>query len=136
MKMILKLCFNGRSDEAIHFYEKVFGCKVRSLIHYSDAVAYGWEEPCPEKDKSVYHSEVMFDDLEVRFADGEGEEVELTKKSEHLIGFDTAEEVEKAFQLLSEGGEVVEPLTRPPYMVIIGKVRDKFGLLWTLMCDF
>jgi PhnB protein len=62
--------------------------------------------------------------------------VELTKKVIHIIGFDTAEEVENAFSVLSVGGEVIKPLERPPYMVIIGTVKDRFGVHWELMCDY
>ena len=46
------------------------------------------------------------------------------------------EEVKKAFEVLSRDGEVIQPLECPPYMVIIGSVRDCFGIQWTLMCDF
>lgn len=136
MKFIQKFNMAGCSDAAIRLYQEVFGCRVKSLLHYRDAVAQGWEPPCPEKDDTVYHSEIYFGDAEIRFADTTAEEAELTRQTEHLIGMDTAEEVERAFRLLAEGGEVVQPLERPPYMVIIGKVRDRFGLLWTLMCDF
>jgi PhnB protein len=136
MKLIQKLNFEGRSGEAIRLYQEVFGCRVKSLIRYRDAVANGWEQPCPEKDDTVYHSEIYFGDFEVRFADTGAEDAELTRRVEQLVGFDTAEEVERAFALLSDGGEILMPLNRPPYMVIIGKVRDKFGIMWTLMCDF
>lgn len=137
MKFIQKLCFDKGSEDAIHFYQKVFGCRIQSLIYYKDAVANGWASPCPEIDNTVYHSEIFFGDMEVRFSDlSSQDDVELTRKTEHLIGMDTAEEVEKTFALLAEGGEVVSPLERPPYMIIIGSVRDKYGILWTLMCDF
>lgn len=79
----------------------------------------------------------MFGEQEVRMTDMSGEaEVELTKKVVHIVGFDTAEEVEHAFSVLSDGGEVIKPLKRPPYMVIIGTVKDRFGIQWRLMCDF
>lgn len=137
MIMIQKLCFDGCSDLAINLYKKAFDCTIRSLLHYKDAVQNGWETPCPEKDDKVYHSEVMFGPQEVRFSDlSSTEEIELTKRMEHLIGFDTEEEVEKAFSILAENGEIIEPLNHPPYMVVIGTVKDQFGLVWTLMCDY
>jgi PhnB protein len=79
----------------------------------------------------------MFGEQEVRMNDLSDEaEVKLTKEVIHIIGFDTVEEVEKAFSVLSDGGEVIRPLERPPYMVIIGTVKDRFGVKWELMCDF
>jgi PhnB protein len=76
----------------------------------------------------------MFGEQEVRMNDLSDEaEVELTRKVIHIIGFDTAEEVEKAFSVLSDGGEVIRPLERPPYMLLIGTVKDRFGVKWELM---
>ena len=137
MKFIQKLCFSGEAEEALEKYKKAFGCTIRNLLHYSDAVINGWERPDEEKESLVYHSEIMFGDQEVRMNDLSDEaEVELTRKVIHIIRFDTAEEVEKAFSVLSDGGEVIRPLERPPYMVIIGTVKDRFGVKWELMCDF
>ena len=137
MKFIQKLCFSGEAKEALEEYKRAFGCTVRSLLYYSDAVKNGWKQPDAEKEALIYHSEIMFGEQEVRINDlSDEEEVNLTKKVIHIIGFDTAEEVEKAFSVLSEGGEVIKPLERPPYMVIIGTVKDRFGVQWELMCDF
>ncbi len=136
MRFIHKMCMSGCSDAAISLYRQVFGCEVKSVIHYRDAVANGWEPPCPEKDDTVYHSELLLGDTELRIVDDSDEMADITRRVEHPVGMDTAEEVERAFALLAEGGEIVQPLERPPYMVIIGQVRDRFGILWTLMCDF
>ncbi len=137
MKFIQKLCFSGETEEALKEYKRAFGCTVKSLLHYSDAVKNGWEKPDAAKEALVYHSEIMFGEQEVRMGDmSDLAEVKLTKEVIHIIGFDTAEEVEKAFYVLSERGEVIKPLERPPYMVIIGTVKDRFGVKWELMCDF
>ncbi len=137
MKLIQQLCFSGQTEEALVEYKQAFGCTVRSLIYYSDAVKNGWEQPDETKESLVYHSEIMFGDQEVRMTDLSDEDnVNLTKKVNHIIGFDTEEEVERAFSVLSVGGEVIKPLERPPYMVIIGTVKDRFGVQWELMCDF
>ncbi|WP_277407621.1 hypothetical protein [Lacrimispora xylanisolvens] len=105
MKFIQKLCFSGEAEEALEKYKKAFGCTIRNLLHYSDAVINGWERPDEEKESLVYHSEIMFGDQEVRMNDLSDEaEVELTRKVIHIIGFDTAEEVENAFSVLSDGG--------------------------------
>lgn len=136
MKIIPMIYFNGQCDEAIELYKKAFNCKVKTLLHYSDAVNFGWEQPKPELDGRVYHSEIMFGDQEVRFCDNSIENAELSQKTVHVVGFDTAEEVETAFEILRDGGEVIKPLSRPPYLVITGTVRDKFGIQWQLLCDY
>ncbi|WP_167956538.1 VOC family protein [Anaerosporobacter faecicola] len=137
MKFIQVLCFSGETEEALELYKSAFGCTVRSLLHYADAVKNGWEKPDETKNNLVYHSEIMFGEQEVRMNDWSDEEqVRLTKEVMYRVGFDTEEEVIKAFHILSEGGEVIKPLEKPPYMVIIGAVKDRFGIQWELMCDF
>lgn len=137
MKFIQSLSFNGNTVEAVEMYKCAFGCTVRSLIKYSEAVEKGWEKPDPQRNNYVYHSEIMFDEQEVRMSDTDDvESLELVRKIDHPIGFRTEEEVKKAFEVLSDGGEILMPLEKPPYMVIIGTVRDRFGIKWTLMCDF
>lgn len=128
--------FNGQCEEAIELYKKAFNCRVKCLLHYSDAVNNGWEQPNPELDKMVYHSEAFFGEHEVRFCDCSKEEAELSQKMIYVVGFDTAEEVEATFVTLSEDGEVIQPLSSPPYLVVIGTVKDKFGIQWQLVCDY
>ena len=137
MKFIQKLCYAGNTMEAIEKYKQAFGCTVKSLILYSEAVKNGWAKPNPQRNSKVYHSEIMFGEQEVRMSDSEDTSMlDLIRKLDYAVGFDTEAEVRKAFEVLSEGGEVIQPLETPPYMVIIGTVQDCFGIQWTLMCDF
>lgn len=136
MKIIPLIHFNGQCDEAIQLYKKAFGCTVKSLIHYSDAVNHGWEKQDTLAENRVYHSEILFGNQEVRLSDNSEEEAELSRQVVHLISFDTAEEVEEAFAVLREDGEILQPLEKPPYAVIIGTVKDRFGIQWNLVCDF
>lgn len=137
MKIITQLCFEGQADEAIELYKEAFGFTVKSLIHYEDAVKFGWEEPNDLKCKQVYHSELVRDETELRVTDLAGkEQAELTRRIQVNVQFETEEEVEKAFQILTKDGEIVRNLVKPPYMVMIGEAKDKFGVHWVLMCDF
>lgn len=137
MKLVQNLYYADDAIKAIEKYKQAFGCTVRSLILCSDAVKNGWCEPNPARNELVYHSEIMFGEQEVRMADTDDTSMlELIRKVEYSVKFQTEEEVRKAFEVLSEDGEVIQPLEAPPYMVIIGTVKDRFGIKWTLMCDF
>ncbi len=137
MKVIVQLCFPGTADDALELYKKAFGCEVQSMVHYRDAVAYGWEEQDDEKSDKVYHSEIIFGKSEIRLTDlGNPEQVESSQKLIVNLGMDSEKDVRKAFAVLAEEGTVIRELVCPPYMVIIGEVKDKFGIDWCLMCDF
>nr|WP_288824788.1 hypothetical protein [uncultured Clostridium sp.] len=57
MKFIQKLCFSGETEEVLEEHKKAFGCTIRNLLHYSDAVKNGWEWKDEAKESLVYHSE-------------------------------------------------------------------------------
>ena len=137
MKFIQKLYFEDTTLQAIELYKEAFGCTEKSVIMYEEALEKGWADLDPKRNGTVYHSEIMFGDQEVRMADTRDTDfLQLIRKLDYAVGFRTADEVKKVFEVLSRDGEVVQPLECPPYMVIIGSVRDCFGIQWTLMCDF
>ena len=74
--------------------------------------------------------------FEVKSSGTGKEQAELTRRIQVNVQFKTEEEVEKAFQILTKDGEIVRNLVKPPYMVMIGEARDKFGVHWVLMCNF
>ncbi len=137
MKIFHQLAFDGTASKALRLYQKAFGCTVKTMVLYRDAVEQGWEKPNENLNDRIYHSEIMFGDYELRMTDFDNaENTALTQKITINVGFDSEEEVRKTFSILSEEGTVIRELTYPPYMVIIGKVRDKFGISWNLMCDY
>ena len=137
MKIITQLCFDGHGDEAVELYQEAFGMDVKTLMHYKDAVEFGWEKPDDRLDKLVYHSELVRGGVELRVTDlGSAEQTELTGRFSFNVQFETEEEVVNAFTVLAKDGKIVRALEKPPFLVIIGEVEDKFGVHWVLMCDF
>ena len=137
MKIITQLCFEGQGDEAIELYKEAFGFTVKSLFHYGDAVKLGWEKPNDSFNGLVYHSELVRDGTELRVTDLAGAgQAELTRRISVNVQFETEEEVINAFHTLAKDGEIIRDLEKPPYMVIMGEVKDRFGVHWALMCDF
>lgn len=70
MTIIPTIHFNRQCNEAIKLYQQAFDCKIQSIMYYKDAVAHGWESANPAKDKSVYHSELLFGDQLIRMSAG------------------------------------------------------------------
>lgn len=48
------------------------------------------------------------------------------------LNFDTEEEIDRCFAMLSEGGEIIEPLKENFWDTLFGVVQDKFGKVWML----
>ena len=137
MKFILGLYFDGQAKEALALYERAFGCRVETCLYYKDAVRLGWAAPDEGKGDLIFHSEVRFGQQEVRLGDLGGEErIRMTRETRYTVSLDSEEDVIRAFDALAEGGVVIRPLERPPFLVIIGGVRDRFGVNWELLCDY
>jgi PhnB protein len=51
------------------------------------------------------------------------------------VTFDTVEEVKRAFDILKEGGEIIEAPHSPDFATCMSDVKDKFGFKWFLMVD-
>lgn len=137
MRFIVDLWLDKQAEEALALYQKAFHCQVKTWMRYQDAVSLGWEKPDDEKTQLIYHSQVFFGDQEVRLGDLGGEDrIRKTRENRFMIAFDTEDEVVHAFHALSDGGTVIRPLEKPPFLVIIGTVRDRFGVTWELLCDY
>lgn len=122
MQIIPTLHFNRTCEKAIDLYQRAFGCTVKCLLYYSDAVKAGWIQADSERMNMVYHSEILFGEQEVRMSDCVGEASDLSQEVFLTVKFEKAEQVEQAFNILKEKGTVIVPLERPPYCEIVGSV--------------
>jgi PhnB protein len=103
--------------EAVEFYKKVFGLEL------------GWYEKC---DDGTYFHAVMQKDGEDVFAvmnllhdfDAEKQNIGFGAR------FDSEADVREAFDLLSDGGIVKEPIGSVPWSTCCATVIDKFGIGW------
>jgi PhnB protein len=51
------------------------------------------------------------------------------------LALDSAEETERIYAVLSGQGEVYMPLAETFYASRFAMLRDRFGVLWTLICE-
>jgi PhnB protein len=52
-----------------------------------------------------------------------------------VVGVETADEANRVFTGLADGGEVLMPLQATPWSPSYGVVRDAFGIRWEINCD-
>ena len=115
MKIGYGLCVQN-SAEAVEFYKKVFGLEL----------GYHVKNP----DGSYFHSELNKDGEEFmcvveRPNGGVGEQIVQLG-----VTFDSEDEVQKAYALLSEGGAVETPIGPLPWSPCSGSLIDRFGVWW------
>ena len=123
MKIETYIFFTDQCAEAMHFYAKVLGGKIETMMTYGDSPA-GPHNP-PEMAHKVIHARLVVGDAVLMASDGpEGFAVSLQ------IG--TVEEVDRIFNALVEGGTVTMPVGETFFSHRFGMLVDRFGTPWLL----
>ena len=128
------LFFNGRCDEALDYYQQHLEAKVELLFRFNESPDPMPEGSIPEGfENKVMHTEFTIGDTRFLATDHSG------IKNKGFAGFSLAITVSdeatlhRAFAALSDGGNVIMPLSPTFWSPLYGQVTDKFGIDWMLM---
>lgn len=123
------LFFDGNCLDVMHFYERVLGAKLETVVRYADM-----DKQCPtEQSDRVAHARLAFDGGGMLFAGdchpsipyGEG-----IKGVSLSLDYGTVEQAQKVFAALSDGGKVSMPMQATMWAKAFGMVTDRFGVEW------
>jgi PhnB protein len=125
------VCFEGRCEEAIAFYQKALGAEVAFQMRFKEMP--GPHPPGaipPGAEDKIMHACLRIGDASLLLSDGR-----VTGKTEFqgvslALQVKDAAQAERAFAGLSDGGQVQMPLTETFWSPRFGMVADKFGVSW------
>jgi PhnB protein len=125
------LFFEGRTEEALEFYQRSLGAKVEFLVRYKDNPEPKYNPP--DSAEKVMHSCFRIGDTQVMASDGN-----CTGKPSFQgfsLTFNAADEADarRRFNALAEGGRVNMPLGETFFARSFGMVADRFGVNWMVM---
>ncbi|MFD0738743.1 VOC family protein [Lysobacter koreensis] len=131
------LFFNGRCDEAIEFYRSALGAEVLMLMRFKDSP----EPPPPgaagaDNGDKVMHASFRIGQTTLMVSDGQ---CDGTVGASEFRGFslsiaaDDAEDAQRLFAALAEGGQVQMPLGPTFFSPQFGMVVDRFGVGWMVI---
>ena len=128
------LFFEGRCEEAIEFYKHALGAEVLMLMRFKDSP----EPPqpgCqpPGSENKVMHASLKIGETRLMLSDGRCQGKTNFSGFSLSIAAKTETEAEHFFKALSEGGQVVAPLTKTFFSPKFGMLTDKFGLMWMVL---
>ena len=126
------LFFEGRTEEALKFYEKALGAEVQMMMRYKDSP----DSPPPGMNpppNKIMHACVKIGDSQVMASDGMcsgnaifgGFSLSFTAKD--------AADAKRRFDALADGGKVSMPLGETFFAKSFGMVHDKFGVGWMVI---
>ena len=123
------LFFPGNCEEALTFYQKVFGGEVTALQRFGDA-----SMPVDDNYKQkIMHAELTTDGMKFMFSDGAPHK-EITKGDNvHLnIEFKDETSLRLIWGKLEAEGSVHMSLQDTFWGAIFGQLEDKYGIRWMM----
>ena len=125
------LFFEGRTEEALQFYQQKLGAKVDAIIRYKENPEPKYNPP--NSDEKVMHSLFRIGDTKVMASDGNCAGKASFQGFALTLNAASPAEAEKRFNALAEGGKVQMPLNETFFAKSFGMVADRFGVNWMVM---
>jgi len=120
------LMFASGAEAAMNFYISLFpGARIESISRY-DAEGPGPEGSVKQATLLLLERRFEFFDSPVRHGFG------FTPAISFAVACDGAEEVDRLFAALSDGGQVLMGLDAYPFARRFGWVNDRYGVSWQM----
>lgn len=119
------LMFEGKAEEAMNFYVRLF--KNSAVVSIQ---RYGPGEPGAEG--SVKQAKFSLNGQQFMCIDSSGHKFGFTPAMSLFVDVNDEAEVDALYMALSVGGQVLMPLDRYPFSKKFGWVADKYGVSWQL----
>jgi len=130
MKLLTYVNYAGKCAEAFRFYEKHLGGKIVMMMTHGESPEPNPNVP-PEWKDAILHARIDIGGTSLMGADIPNAE---PMKSAYLsLMLDSIEDAERAYAVLSEGGQVFMPMQETFFAFRFGMLRDKFGASWMLL---
>jgi PhnB protein len=131
MNLYTHLNFGGNCEEAFHFYERHLGGKIIAMMKRNQLPAE--YEAQPGAENAVIHARMSIAGTELIANDVPKDYFKPVRSSYLFLVVDSAEEADRVFALLADGGEIGMPIAQTFFASRFGQLRDQFGTLWTVI---
>ena len=127
------LFFNGRCEEALDFYKKVFGAEIVMMMRMKES-----PEPHPPgmlppgSENKIMHAQVAVGGAHFMASDGRASSEVHFQGFALSLAFPDEEGAKKAYDAVSKQGRVDMPLTKTFWSPCFGMVTDQFGVQWMI----
>ena len=131
MKLFVHLNFPGNCAQAFHYYQQHLGSKIVMMMKQSEAP--GAPRKMQGEADPVIHARMEIAGTVLIANDVPPDRLQPMRSAYLYLGVDSAEEAERIYSLLVEGGEAYMPLQETFFASRFSQLRDQFGTLWTLI---
>ena len=127
------LFFEGRTEEALEFYQSRLGAKVEFLMRFKENPEPKYNPP--NSDEKVMHSLFRIGDAQIMASDGNCTGKPGFQGFALTLNAADAAEAKQRFNALAEGGKVQMPLNETFFAKSFGMVADRFGVNWMVLAE-
>lgn len=120
------LMFEGCAEEAMNFYVDVFDdAEIEEIRHYREGEG--------GKPGSVMQARMRLEGQQILVIDSPIEHgFTFTPSISLFVECRSDAEIDRAFEMLADGGSVLMPLDAYPFAARYGWLNDRFGVSWQL----
>jgi len=128
------LYFNGNAEEAFHFYKSVFEVELTEILRFGDLEDNPMGISDKDREKIAHIAIPLGNSILMGTDQVESMGQSLTIGNNFYITLipETAEEADRVFNKLSDGGKVLMPLKKEFWAEKYGMCTDKFGIQWMI----
>lgn len=127
------LNFNGAAAEALDFYSKA----LNGEVVYKQTFGESPMESSEEQKNKIMHASFQAGDLHFLISDSmQGQSVTSGTNLSLSLNFNDADEMNKTFAALSEGGKITMELQDTFWGARFGMLQDKYGFNWMFNHDY
>lgn len=131
MKLYTHLNFGANCEEAFLFYEKHLGGKITAMMKQNQ-LPQQYKVP-PGMENAVVHARMDIAGVELIGNDVPPDYFQPIRSSYLYLTLDSTESADKTWNVLVDGGEVTIPIAETFFATRFGQLRDKFGVLWSII---
>lgn len=129
------LNFYGNTEEAFNFYKSVFGVEFLAIIRFKDMPGMpGVDEMSVADQNKLMHVALPLGKNNILMGtdvlDSFDRSLDFGNNQYISIEADSAEEADKLFNALSDGGKIEMELQKTGWAEKYGSCIDQFGVLW------
>ena len=131
MRLNTFLNFGGNCEEAFRFYEQHLGGRITMMMRRAEQpdqpVTWpGWEQ-------SIQYATMDLGETQLMASDVPPDRFKPMRSVYLTLTVDRAEEADRLWGLLADGGEIFMPIADTFFATRFGQLRDRFGLSWMIM---
>lgn len=134
------LFFDGRTEEALQFYQRALGAQIDAMMRFKDSPdgsscgPDGQPLP-PENLNKILHSSFRVGKTTIMASDGMCTGKPVFQGSSLAILVPNESEAKRYFNALADGGRIEMPLAKTFFSDAFGMIADRFGVSWMVVAD-